>query len=40
MSFKTSVEAFEFFKNHPVNDAYVLLKGSRGIKMETILAVL
>lgn len=40
ITFQSSVEAFDFFKNHPVNDAYVLLKGSRGIKMETILTAL
>ncbi len=39
-TFMTSDEASAYFKNHPIRDAYILLKGSRGIKMETILPVL
>lgn len=39
-SFQTSYEAVMYFKSHPIRDAYILLKGSRGIKMETILEAL
>lgn len=38
--FKSAVEAIDYFKNYPILNAYILLKGSRGIKMETILPVL
>ncbi|MFH1160508.1 MAG: UDP-N-acetylmuramoyl-tripeptide--D-alanyl-D-alanine ligase [bacterium] len=35
-SFETSREAKEWFANHPVENAAILLKGSRGIRLEEI----
>jgi UDP-N-acetylmuramoyl-tripeptide--D-alanyl-D-alanine ligase len=37
MTFSTSDEAATYFLEHPVVDSYILLKGSRGTKMESIL---
>jgi len=37
ISFQTSVEAKEWFANHPVGNANVLLKGSRGTRLEEII---
>ncbi|MEI6346764.1 MAG: UDP-N-acetylmuramoyl-tripeptide--D-alanyl-D-alanine ligase [Bacteroidota bacterium] len=39
-SFQTSNEAVMYLKDHPICDAFILLKGSRGIRMETILEAL
>ncbi len=35
--FSTSEEAAHYFKEHAIVDSYILIKGSRGTKMETIL---
>ena len=35
--FKNSVDAAEWFSNNPISNCSVLIKGSRGIKMEVIL---
>lgn len=40
ITFACAEDAVNYFSNHPIRDAYILLKGSRGIKMETILSVL
>jgi UDP-N-acetylmuramoyl-tripeptide--D-alanyl-D-alanine ligase len=40
ITFACADDAVNYFNNHPIRNAYILLKGSRGIKMETILTVL
>jgi len=40
ITFNSADEAVKYFQIHPIREAYILLKGSRGIKMETILAAL
>lgn len=35
--FNTSVEARDWLKKHPLHNAHILLKGSRSMKMETVL---
>lgn len=37
---KTTVETLEYIKSHPIMDGSVLLKGSRGMKLESLLPVL
>jgi UDP-N-acetylmuramoyl-tripeptide--D-alanyl-D-alanine ligase len=39
-TFSTSDEALIYLKNHPVKDTTILIKGSRGIKLEKVLEVL
>ena len=34
--FADKTEALEYFKSHSINDAFILLKGSRGIGLETL----
>lgn len=38
--FKDSSEALQYFEANPIEDSYVLLKGSRGVKLELILSAL
>jgi UDP-N-acetylmuramoyl-tripeptide--D-alanyl-D-alanine ligase len=38
--FSTSDEALNYLKDHPVKDTTILIKGSRGIKLEKVLEVL
>lgn len=40
ISFSTSDEALDYLKQHPVKDATVLIKGSRGIKLEKVVEAL
>lgn len=39
-TFATSDEAVEYLKQHPIKDATILIKGSRGIKLEKVVEVL
>ncbi len=36
----TTDEAYKFLENHPIKDSTILIKGSRGMKMESLLSVL
>jgi UDP-N-acetylmuramyl pentapeptide synthase len=38
--FATSSELAEWFKDNPVDEAVILIKGSRGTRMEKVLEVL
>jgi UDP-N-acetylmuramoyl-tripeptide--D-alanyl-D-alanine ligase len=38
--FKTTPQAFEYLKQNPINDSLVLVKGSRGMKLETLMELL
>jgi len=38
--FNTSTEAAEWVKMHPIKDHCILIKGSRGSKMEKVLEAL
>lgn len=38
--FKTPAEAIDFIKKHPIQDSLVLLKGSRGMKLEQLMGLL
>ena len=40
LKFKTTEECKSYLKNEPVKDTTVLIKGSRGMKMETLQEVL
>lgn len=37
LCFKNNFDAIEFLKTNPIHDSLVLIKGSRGIKLETLL---
>jgi UDP-N-acetylmuramoyl-tripeptide--D-alanyl-D-alanine ligase len=39
-TFHTSAEAVEYLKQHPTKDTTILIKGSRGIQLEKVVAVL
>jgi UDP-N-acetylmuramoyl-tripeptide--D-alanyl-D-alanine ligase len=39
-SFETTDELIQFLKNNPIHDRFILVKGSRGMKLENILSVL
>jgi UDP-N-acetylmuramoyl-tripeptide--D-alanyl-D-alanine ligase len=39
-SFETTDEAAEYIKSHPIQDATVLIKGSRGMKLEKLVELL
>jgi len=38
--YQSTAEAFEALKNDPITDATILIKGSRGMKLETLVALL
>jgi UDP-N-acetylmuramoyl-tripeptide--D-alanyl-D-alanine ligase len=38
--FKTTEEALEYFKQHPVSQKTILLKGSRGMRLESLMPLL
>ena len=38
--YRSTDEAFEALKNNPIQDATILIKGSRGMKLETLVALL
>ncbi len=38
--FNNSEEALEWFKKHPLKDSFILIKGSRAMKLETLTAAL
>ncbi|MEI8203150.1 MAG: UDP-N-acetylmuramoyl-tripeptide--D-alanyl-D-alanine ligase [Bacteroidota bacterium] len=38
--FTNSAEALEWFKKHPLKDSFILVKGSRAMKLETLTAAL
>jgi len=38
--FRLTGEAFDFLKSHPLKDAVILIKGSRGMKMEKLVELL
>jgi UDP-N-acetylmuramyl pentapeptide synthase len=40
LNFKTVIDAILYLKDHRIENNYVLIKGSRGIKLEKIIEVL
>jgi UDP-N-acetylmuramoyl-tripeptide--D-alanyl-D-alanine ligase len=38
--FEDTTQAFEYLKEHPINDALILVKGSRSMKLEKLMELL